>query len=75
MSTTEAQIIKLETEFPALSGSAFLEARKEAFAAGLSVLEAVDGIIYEVFPDGSRQEKKRIAKPTPVIPGTKLFLR
>ena len=75
MTNAEAQIATLEAEFPSLSGVAFSKARSEALASGLSVVEVLDGVIYEVFPDGTRLEKKRIALPTTVVPGTKIAIQ
>ncbi len=75
MTNTEAQIATLEAEFPTLSGVAFSKARREALASGLSVVEVVDGVIYEVFPDGRRFEKMRIGLPAAVVPGTKIAIR
>jgi hypothetical protein len=52
-----------ETQVPPLSGSAFMDARDNALNSGQSVLQATDGVIYEVFPDGSQVEVKRIQPP------------
>lgn len=71
MSLTEQEIDKLESEFPYLASKAFALARENTLAAGLSVLQAESGVIYEVFPDGSRREVKKIAKPIPVKRGSK----
>lgn len=71
MSLDEQEIEKLEEEFPYLASMAFALAREKALAAGLSVLQAESGVIYEVFPDGSQREVKKIPKPTPVIRGSK----
>ena len=40
-----------------------------------SVLQSENGVIYEVFPDGTRLERKRIEPPTPVPAGTKIVIR
>ncbi len=71
MNTKELEIDKLEAEFPFLSSLAFSREREKTLAAGLSVLQAESGVIYEVFPNGSRREVKRIAKPIPVKRGSK----
>ena len=57
------EIERLEREFPLKAAEAFAEARARALAAGLSVVEAVDGAIYEVFPNGRREFIKRINEP------------
>jgi hypothetical protein len=75
MNESEREIIELESAFPALSASAFTNARNETLASGQSVLHSEDGVIYEVFPDGTRREVKRIEPPTPIVPGTKVVIR
>ena len=70
MPLTEEQIDALEAQFPLLADLAFARAREEALAAGLSVLEARDGVIYEQFPDGRLIPIKRIAPPVHYPPGT-----
>ena len=71
----EAEMNALENQFPPLSGVAFETARKQALASGLSVLQSEDGVIYEVFPDGSRRRVKEIEPPTKVISGQKITIR
>jgi hypothetical protein len=75
MNEPEKTIAELEQSFPAMSGVAFAAARKEALAAGQSVLHSEAGVIYEVFPVGRRIERKRIEPPTPVQIGTKVVIR
>ena len=72
---SEQEIQFLEDQFPALSGLAFAAARKQVLASGQSVLESRDGIIYEFFPDGRRDEIKRIEPPTPVVSGSVIVIR
>jgi hypothetical protein len=74
MSEPEKIITELETGFPALSGVAFSNARNETLASGQSVLLSENGVIYEVFPDGSRIERKRIEPPTFIPTGTKVVI-
>jgi hypothetical protein len=69
-----AEIERLESVFPAASGSAFAAARQKVLASGQSVLQSENGIIYEVFPDGHRREVKRIEPPTPIQRGRKAIL-
>lgn len=69
MSDEERSIELLENRFPTLSGFAFMAARKQALAAGLSVLHSEQGIIYEVFPDGRRRRVKQVEPPTAVERG------
>jgi len=73
MSDQDIQLI--ESQFPAVSGSAFAAARKQALASGQSVLESRDGVIYEVFPDGRKVPVKKIEPPTPVVSGSIFTIR
>jgi len=75
MSEDEKALRILENQIPAASGQAFQEARRQTLAAGHSVLQSEAGVIYEVFPDGTRVERKRIAAPTPVAIGSRIQLR
>jgi hypothetical protein len=75
MADRDVDIEALETQFPAVSGSAFADARERVLASGQSVLQSENGVIYEVFPDGSRAIKKRIEPPIAVIPGSKITIR
>lgn len=65
----------LERRFLKTSGSAFAEARKQTLVSGQSVLQSEDGVIIEVFPNGSRREVKKIEKPTHVRRGLKLAIQ
>lgn len=75
MADQENNIEKLEREFPAVSGSAFAIARERVLASGQSVLQAEQGVIYEVFPDGRRRHVKVIEPPTTAVPGRKIPIR
>ena len=66
---SDQDIQKLESQFPPASGSAFAAARERVLQSGQSVLQAEDGFIYEVFPDGSREVVKRIEPPIKVEVG------
>ena len=72
MADQENDILKLESEFPALSGQAFAAARARVLASGQSVLQSSEGVIYEVFPDGTMVAVKEIEPPTLVQPGSRL---
>jgi hypothetical protein len=71
----DQEIHKLESQFPAVSGTAFATARKQVLASGQSVLQSEDGVIFEVFPDGRREVVKRIEPPIPVEPGKIITIR
>ncbi len=75
LTMSDEDIENLESKFPAISGSAFAAAREQALASGRSVLESQQGVIYEVFPDGTRRRVKQIEAPTPVAPGSKVILK
>lgn len=71
----QAQYEALELAFPAKSGEAFAKARAAALAAGLSVLQVEDGVLYQVSPDGTRTQVKPLESPTKVTLGDKYQLR
>lgn len=72
---SDQDIQRLESQFPAVSGSAFAAARERVLASGQSVLQSQDGIIYEVFPDGRREVVKQIEPPSHFVPGSIFTLR
>ncbi len=72
---SEEEIVALEELFPTLAGAAFAEERRKTLEAGLSVLSAKDGVIYEVFPDGRREIVKHIEPPIIVPKGMRIQLR
>jgi len=63
-----------EAQYAAMSGAAFATARGETLESGQSVLQSENGVIYEVFPDGSRIERKRIEPPTSIPAGTRISI-
>lgn len=75
MSEQEHEILKLEDQFPPVSGSAFATARKMVLDSGQSVLQSEGGFIYRVFPDGKKVLVKEIEPPTQVISGSIFTLR
>lgn len=74
MSDDEKALGLLESQLPLVSGSAFAEARLQTLAAGRGVLQTEGDVIYEVFPDGSRIELKRIEPPRRYVKGTVIDL-
>ena len=58
----EREIQYLEEHIPELAESAVTQAYWQSLAAGNSVLESENGIIYERFPDGSSQIVKEISQ-------------
>jgi len=75
MASQENIILDLERQFPALSEIAFTGASKQTLAAGQSVLQTDEGVIYEFFPDGTRRRVKDAEPSTPVTPGRKINIR
>jgi hypothetical protein len=67
----EREIQYLEEHIPELAESAVTQAYWQSLAAGNSVLESENGIIYERFPDGSSQMVKEIEPPTSVAIGAR----
>lgn len=74
MSIQEEAIEYLEAHIPELAESAVTQAYWQALAAGSSVLESQNGVIYEIFPDDTRNILKTIEPPTPVSVGEKRVL-
>ncbi len=72
---SDRDIQKLESQFPAVSGSAFAEARERVLASGQSVLQSEDGFIYEVFPNGDRKLVKKIEPPAQFVHGQVFTIR
>ena len=72
---SEQDIQQLESEFPAVSGSAFAAAREHVLESGQSVLQSQDGVIYQVFPDGRKEAVKKIEPPTQVVSGSVFTIR
>lgn len=75
MSDEERNIRELEMRFPLMSGIAFAAAREKTLASGQSVLQSDQGVIYEVFPDGTRKRVKEIEPSTFVEIGSRITLR
>lgn len=74
MAIQEKEIEHLEQHIPELAETAVTQAYWQALAAGSSVLESENGVIYEIFPDGTRKALKTIEPPTPVKIGEKRIL-
>lgn len=72
---SERDFQTLENRFPAVSGSAFAEARGRVLASGQSVLQSEAGFIYEVFPNGDRKVVKQIEPPERFAPGQIFTIR
>lgn len=75
MPISEESMRFLEEHIPELAQSAVTQAYWQTLASGNSVLQSENGVIYEVFPDGTRTIVKEIAAPTPVTVGETRVLR
>jgi hypothetical protein len=53
----------IEEHIPELADAAIKQAYWSALSSGSSVLECSDGIMYEVSPDGSKREIKKVKPP------------
>ena len=74
--TTPEQTMRfLEEHIPELAESAVTQAYWQALASGSSVLESDNGVIYEVFPDGTRQLVKTTPPPSAVTLGEQRVMR
>ena len=75
MPEPEEKFVALEAMFASTAGVTFNQALTKALDSGQSVLQSEQGVIYEVFPDGTRKRVKEIEPPTPVEPGKKITIR
>jgi len=69
---SENEIDERERRIPEMAGVAFAQACRRTLAAGHSVLVSDNGIIHEVFPNGTRKVIKQIEPPARVVKGSKL---
>lgn len=75
MPISEKSMQFLEEHIPELAQSAVVQAYWQTLASGSSVLQSDNGIIYEVFPDGTRTIVKKITPPVPIRVGEKRELK
>ncbi len=69
MNPPDPSLPQTEDQIPLLAAIAVERAFRHALDAGLVVMIADSGIIFEEFPDGSRREFKRIPPNVPVTCG------
>ena len=69
MSPSEKTMQFLEEHIPELAQSAVTQAYWQTLASGSSVLQSDKGVIYEVFPDGTRKLIKTTPPPSVVAVG------
>ena len=70
MKLSEKELDYLESHIPELAAAAVTQAYWTALASGHSVLEADDGKLIEVFPDGTRKFIENLPPHTKVISGS-----
>jgi len=74
MTDHEREIEKLESEFPAISGHAFAEARRRVLESGQSVLQTEGEFLVRVYPDGRKEVIKKVEPPISTKIGTIITL-
>lgn len=75
MALNEQSMRFLEEHIPDMADCALTQAYWQSLAAGNSVLESDNGVIYEVQPDGTRKVVKTNPPPLPVQPGARRVIR
>ena len=74
VSLSEEAIDFLEEKIPELAEMALKLAYWQALASGHSVLEAEDGALYRIFPDGTKEFVKKLPPRIPVTQGQKITI-
>ncbi len=72
---TEKELDFLEEMIPTLANSATHKAYLDTLSSGRSVMEAIDGAIYEIFPDGSKKFIKSIEKDIELLDQKLIYLQ
>ncbi len=72
---SEKELDFLENHIPSLASSAVQKAYIDALSSGNSVMEAIDGEIFEIFPDGTRKFIKAIFADIDVSKNKKIFIK
>ena len=72
---TEKELDFLEEHIPNLANSAIQKAYLDALSGGQSVVEAIDGELFEIFPDGHKVFIKNIAEDIPVETNKKIYIK
>jgi hypothetical protein len=75
MKMNEKTLRHLEESIPELAETAVKQAYWRALAAGCSVLKTENGMLIEVYPDGTRKIIKKLAPPIPVEKGLRLEIK
>lgn len=74
MSMTDDTLDYLEKQIPELAETAVRQAYWQALASGSHVLEACDGFLVEIAPNGTRKIIKQLTPPTPAIRGQRILI-
>lgn len=75
MALDEKSMTYLEQQIPELADVAIKQAYWHALASGSSVLVAENGILLEVFPDGTQKIIRHLMPSTPITADQKLIIR
>ncbi len=75
MELSEEAMCFLEDHIPELAAAAITQAYWGALASGSSVLEADNGALVEVFPDGTKKFIKNLPPRTKVDPSQRYELK
>jgi hypothetical protein len=68
---SEKSMQVMEARIPELASHAVHRAYYQALTTSGKVLEAVNGILVETTAEGEHKEIRRLALPTPVVPGSR----
>ncbi|MDO8369915.1 MAG: hypothetical protein Q7S71_04300 [Candidatus Nitrotoga sp.] len=74
MNMTEESMCFLEEHIPILADAAVKQAYWQALAAGSSVLVCKDGVLVEIFPDGTENTVRQLEPQTVATIGQRLEL-
>lgn len=72
---SEKELDFLENHIPTLASNAVQKAYIDTLSSGNSVIEAIDGEIFEIFPDGTRKLIKTIFADIDVSQKQKIFIK
>jgi len=73
--TKTEPIDMVHSQIERLARKAFRSAYKEALASESGVTAVVDGVLYQIYSDGSRKKLKKVAKRIEVDPKKRYSLK
>jgi hypothetical protein len=74
MAMKDTELDNLEKLIPSLATGAVKKAYLDALSSGNSVLEVIDGVLYEVFANGTKKKIKNLPPTIEVEMGKKIQL-